>query len=141
MIFGLFKPKRQQGIVLFTEDRKAPKYRIPIDKGHVKDKKFQEAWFLLHALAMPINNSIERYLFVSERDSIPFDPLDLLSEEDRKNLTSPTPLARRGFYSNLGKVASEEVKSKLAGAIRFAVIVSAIMMCIMVIILLMGGGE
>ena len=133
---GLFGGnKREQLCLIFCEDRKLDLAPMPVEKAYIMDRERREAYHLLHQLLFPMQGSEDLVLCISERDSVPLAPIrGLMSEEKRKKLADPTPIAKEEFYRQLSMVEGEERKNAIAGAVRFSVLVVAVMFAISIIL-------
>jgi len=129
------KHRREQLALILCEDRKIDEAPLPVEKAYMVDDDASEAYHLIHKLLLPYQGCNRLVALISERDAVPLAPFSgLLSDEERKKLSNPTPIAKEEFFKALGEIEHEERKNMIASAIRFCILVVAVLFALVILI-------
>lgn len=129
------KHRREQLALIFCEDRKIDEAPLPVEKAYMVDDEANEAYHLIHKLLLPFQGYDRLVALISERDAVPLAPFDgLLSDPERKKLANPKPIAKEELYKALGQIERDERKNMIASAVRFSILVVAVMFALVVLI-------
>ncbi len=129
------KHKREQLALILCEDRKIDEALLPVEKAYMVDNDASEAYYLIHKLLLPFEGYDRLVALISERDSVPLAPFTgLLSDTERKTLADPRPIAKEELYRALGQIEHDERKNMIASAIKFAILIIAILFALVVVI-------
>lgn len=127
--------KREQLALILCEDRKLDLAPMPVEKAYIIDKDAFEAYHLLHARLLPMQGEDSLVTVLSERDAIPLAPVGSdYSEEIIQKLADPEPIAREEFWKQVKRIAIEEHKNIIANAIKFCVLIVAVMFALAILI-------
>jgi hypothetical protein len=135
------KAKREQLCLIVCEDRKIDEAPLPIEKGYMVDDKTSEAWHLCHALLLPYQGTRRLVSLISERDAVPLSPFGGLSEEERQRFSNVNQIAREELYRTLQQLDEDQKKNKIASAIKFTVLIVAVMFALVTLVSLVQGGS
>lgn len=135
------KAKREQLNLIFCEDRKIDEAPLPIEKGYMMDEKTSEAWHLCHNLLLPYQGTRRLVALISERDAVPLSPFGGLSKEERERLSSVNQIAREELHRTLQQLDNDQKQNKIASAIKFTVLIVAVLFALVVTVSLFQGGH
>ena len=106
------------------------------------DEKTMEAWHLFHKFLLPFQGAAGRLVaLISERDAVPLSPFGGLSQEECMKLSNPNPIAREEFHRTLMKLDKDQKQHMIASAIKFTILVVAVMFALVTMVTLFQGGK
>lgn len=124
--------------VLLIEEAQQIKFdTFGVDIAYIYSQALESSWHLIPDLFVEYRKKL--YLLVNMRDACPLDPLGILSAEKRSELADLSPIAEAAFWQSMGKVAQESRQNLIAQAIRFGIIVVAIMFALSVLVAIKGA--
>jgi len=135
------KAKREQLNLIFCEDRKIDEAPLPIEKGYMVDDKTTEAWHLCHSFLLPYQGTRRLVSLISERDAVPLSPFGGLSKEGRERFSNVNQIAREELHRTLQQLDKDQKQHMVASAIKFTVLIVAVLFALVVLVSLFQGGH
>ena len=115
--------------------------KLYLDIGFCISEPQKKAWQVVQKLMMPMEGVIELVLPISERSHLPLDPLNRLTEDEKKALGNLDDLAEDAMTRAESQLADENKKGANARLMTTIFWLIGIVAIIALLILLLHGGK
>ena len=137
------KRRRQQDVMVVTEDDRIVEEVFPVDRGHVEDDKTREAYFLDNAALVKHRYSNFSTLVVSERSAVPIYPGLYLDRGSRLKILNSqmTTIACEHLEQALEALPDRQSQDRIAELLKTTVLILAVTFAVIVVVGLLTSGK
>jgi hypothetical protein len=141
-LFGLFKSKRVQNVLILTEDNRIVPAQLEVEKGYMVDHKTSEAW----AMTVSENAQIPRrgtkamYRLIDERDAAPLE-LDGSGLSKKQYKDQINGIAKEARKAAQYEVQKHQGKDRMRTMIGLSVLSIACTVCLLLVFQLIISGN
>lgn len=145
MLDGILgRASRPQRALIITEDGRTDDEDLQVEKLYLLRAKTTEAWYLLHGLMLPYHDNEDdvgvnaQVLLLNERDAVPLDPFNLLTEAQKDELSSTKYIAEMTIADEGRRAIQKQWRDQIASGIRFVLTMFGIVFALAVIMAVTG---
>lgn len=140
-LFGLFRKKRVQNVLVLTEDGRIVPTQMEVVKGYMVDHRTSEAWALTTGEYSQVQKRGQKSMWrlVDERDAAPLE-VGKGGMSKKKLSAMVSGIAKEARKAASYEIQKKQGKDKLASALGTSVVMlTALVMFLMVVQLLVSG--